>query len=164
MGELKTGLRLAWRKVSYPPSLRPTTPNQLPSLPRPLKNVMKSKGKLSGLWNCPWICKNCKHGLFTCRASTTEQFRMKCFFFLCSKKKKKGHEFLKYPIQSKGKAKFVWDSTGCYNLFYLSSVEIHSCCTKYSNVDIFKFTHPSHDIRKAEVTVKNQTQEGNVSA
>ena len=165
MGELKTGLRLAWRKVSYPPSLRPTTPNQLPSLPRPLKNVMKSKGKLSGLWNCPWICKNCKHGLFTCRASTTEQFRMKCFFFsLFEKKKKKGHEFLKYPIQSKGKAKFVWDSTGCYNLFYLSSVEIHSCCTKYSNVDIFKFTHPSHDIRKSEVTVKNQTQEDNVSA
>ena len=163
MGELKTGLRLAWRKVSYPPPPLPTTPNQLPSLPRPLKNVMKSKGKLSGLWNCPWIGKNCKHGLFTCRASTTEQSRMKCFFFSLFKKKK-GHEVVKYPIQSKGKAKFVWDSTGCYNLFYLSSVEIHSCCTKYSNVDIFKFTHPSHDIRKAEVTVKNQTQEDNVSA
>ena len=78
--------------------------------------------------------------------------------------KKKGHEVLKYPIQSKGKARFVLDLSGCYNLFYLSSVEIHSCCTKYSNVDIFKFTHPSHDIRKAEVTVKNQTQEDNVSA
>ena len=161
MGELKTGLRLAWTKVSFPP-LRPTTPNQLPSLPRPLKNVIKSKGELSGLWNCPWIWKNCKHGLFTCRASTTEQLRMKCIFFLCSKKK--GHEVLKYPIQSKGKVRFVWDSSGCYNLFYLSSVEIHSCCTKYSNVDIFKFTHPSHDIRKSEVTVKNQTQEDNVSA
>ena len=161
MGELKTGLRLAWTKVSSPPPLRPTTPNQLPSLPWPLKNVIKSKGELSGLWNCPWIWKNCKHGLFTCRASTTEQLRMKCIFFFF---KKKGHEVLKYPIQSKGKARFVWDSSGCYNLFYLSSVEIHSCCTKYSNVDIFKFTHPSHDIRKAEVTVKNQTQEGNVSA
>ena len=160
MGELKTGLRLAWTKVSFPP-LRPTTPNQLPSLPRPLKNVTKSKGELSGLWNCPWIWKNCKHGLFTCRASTTEQLRMKCFFFFVQKK---GHEVLKYPIQSKGKARFVWDSSGCYNLFYLSSVEIHSCCTKYSNVDIFKFTHPSHDIRKSEVTVKNQTQKDNVSA
>ena len=91
----------------------------------------------------------------------TVQNEMLFFFFV---QKKKGHEVVKYPIQSKGKAKFVWDSTGCYNLFYLSSVEIHSCCTKYSNVDIFKFTHPSHDIRKAEVTVKNQTQEDNVSA
>ena len=106
MGELKTGLRLAWRKVSYPPPppLRPTTPNQLPSLPRPLKNVMKSKGKLSGLWNCPWIGKNCKHGLFTCRASTTEQSRMKCFFFSLFKKKKRSRSCeIPHTIQRESK-------------------------------------------------------------
>ena len=56
------------------------------------------------------------------------------------------------------------DSTGCYNLSYLSSVEIQGCCTKYSNVDVFKFTHPSQEIRKAEDTVQNKSQENKVVA
>lgn len=118
MGELKTGLCLAWTKVSSPP-LRPTTPNQLPSLPQPLKNVIKSKGELSGLWNCPWIWKNCKHGLFTCRASTTEQLRMKCFFFFVQKKRSRSFE-IPHTIQRESKV--------CMRLIWLQQLVLPEFC------------------------------------
>ena len=102
----------AWhgqKSLPPPPPLRPTTPNQLPSLPWPLKNVIKSKGELSGLWNCPWIWKNCKHGLFTCRASTTEQLRMKCILFFVQKKRSRSFE-IPHTIQRESKVcmRLIW--------------------------------------------------------
>ena len=93
MGELKTGLRLAWRKVSYPPPpphypkpapFFATTPEKRHEKQRETFRLMKLSMDRQKLQT--WV--------------------MKCFFFSLFKKKK-GHEVVKYPIQSKGKAKFV---------------------------------------------------------